>query len=51
MAGCENPARKTIRYCIDNDILRDYLKEAGDEVENFLIAEYDYETDIRVQGQ
>jgi hypothetical protein len=32
-------------------ILSDYLKKRGSEVFNMLIAEYDYDMDIKVQRQ
>lgn len=41
----------TIEECIQNGILAEYLKRKGSEVRNMLIAEYDYETDIRVKQE
>ncbi len=38
-----------VRKCIEEGILADYLKQNSTEVRNMLIAEYDYDTDIRVQ--
>ena len=38
-----------IRYCIEHDILKDYLAERFKVVENMLTAEYNYEMDIAVQ--
>ncbi len=45
------PYRKAIRECIKRGILKDYLMRRGSEVENMLLAEYDYETDIAVQRE
>ena len=42
---------QAIRECIRNDILSDYLSRKGSEVENMLIAEYDYDLDIEVQRE
>ncbi|MGP1438330.1 MAG: Rpn family recombination-promoting nuclease/putative transposase [Treponema sp.] len=38
-----------IRYCIEHDILKDYLSKRFKVVENMLTAEYNYEMDIAVQ--
>ena len=40
---------KAVEECIENNILREYLKRKTKEVLNMLLAEYDYETDIAVQ--
>lgn len=45
----EDGMKKAIEECIQNGILAEYLKRKGSEVRNMLIAEYDYETDIRVK--
>ena len=37
-----------IKYCIENDILRDYLKEHGSEVYSMLYGEYRVEDEIAV---
>lgn len=47
----ENGTKKAIEECIQNGILAEYLKRKGSEVRNMLIAEYDYETDIRVKQE
>ncbi len=47
----ENGMKKAIEECIQNGILAEYLKRKGSEVRNMLIAEYDYETDIRVKQE
>lgn len=47
----EFPYRKAIQECIKNGILKNYLIRRGSEVENMLMAEYDYETDIAVQRE
>ena len=41
----------SIRECIENGILKDYLLREGSEVVNMLTAEYDYDTDIEVQRE
>ena len=45
----QNGFQKAVEECIENNILRDYLKRKTKEVLNMLLAEYDYETDIAVQ--
>ena len=45
------PVKKAIHECIKNGILAEYLKRKGSEVVNMLIAEYDYEMDIRVKQE
>lgn len=49
--GEEYPVTKAVRVCIEQGILAEYLKERGSEVENMLIAEYNYEEDIAVQRE
>ena len=46
-----NPITDAISYCIKNNILREYLKRKSTEVNNLLVANYDYETDIRVHAE
>ena len=46
-----NPITEAISYCIKNNILREYLKRKSTEVDNLLVANYDYETDIRVHAE
>lgn len=43
--------KKAINECIANGILADYLKRKGSEVENMLIAEYNYEEDIKANRE
>ena len=45
----QNGFEKAVEECIENNILREYLKRKSKEVVNMLLAEYDYETDIAVQ--
>ena len=40
-----------IRCCIKHDILKDYTMENAKEIEGMLVAEYDYNMDIRVQRE
>lgn len=50
-AGTENHLDFAIERCIKEGILSDYLKQNSTEVRNMLIADYNYETDIRVKRQ
>lgn len=50
-AGIEDHLDFAIQRCIKEGILSDYLIKNSTEVRNMLIAEYDYDTDIRVQRQ
>ena len=43
------PLKEALSKAINDGILRDYLKRKTTEVRNMLIAEYSYETDIKVQ--
>ncbi len=45
----ETSYREAVQEAIKNDILKDYLKRNSVEAINMLIAEYDYETDIRMK--
>ena len=38
-----------IKECMEAGILQEYLERKGSQVMNMLIAEYDYETDIKIQ--
>jgi len=40
--------RSAIKYCIKNNILRDFLRKHGSEVLNMLYGEYDQEVEMRV---
>ena len=40
-----------IRYCIKNNILKDYIISHAKEIEGMLIAEYDYNLDLQVQRE
>ncbi|MGP1440076.1 MAG: Rpn family recombination-promoting nuclease/putative transposase [Treponema sp.] len=42
---------KAIRYCIKHNILKDLIAENAKGVEGMLVAEYDYDSDIRVQRE
>ena len=43
------PLKEALSKAINDGILSDYLKRKTTEVRNMLIAEYSYETDIKVQ--
>ena len=42
---------KAIRYCIKNNILKDYMASNAKEIESMLVAEYDYDLDMQVQKE
>lgn len=42
---------KAIKECITKGVLKEYLERKGSQVVNMLKAEYDYETDIRIQRE
>ena len=42
---------EAINYCIEHNILKDYLEKRRSEVYNFLVAEYDYDMDMKMQGE
>ena len=44
----DKAARSAIKYCIKNNILKDFLRKHGSEVLNMLYAEYDPEVEMRV---
>ena len=46
-----NPITDAISYCIKNNILAEYLKRKSTEVDNLLVANYDYEMDIKVHAE
>ena len=43
--------KEAIDYCIKNNILSEYLSIRRHEVYNFLVAEYDYDLDMKMQGE
>lgn len=47
----ERPYKKAIQECMEKGILEEYLMRRGSEVENMLLAEYDYDMDIAVQRE
>ncbi len=49
--GIQDWLTNAIQRCINEGILVDYLKRNSTEVRNMLIADYDYDTDIRVKRQ
>ncbi len=49
--GVDRPAHEAIKLCMNKGILVDFLMEEGDEVENWLFAEYDRDVDIRIQRE
>ena len=42
---------RAIKACIEQDILKDYLRRKRNEVCNMLIADYNYELDMEVQRE
>ena len=49
--GIQDWLTYAIQRCINEGILVDYLKRNSTEVRNMLIADYDYDTDIRVKQE
>lgn len=49
--GEENALQNAVDECIDRGILSEYLRKKGSEALNMLIAEYDYDMDIKVQRE
>ena len=47
--GLEEAIRKGIQYCIEHDILKDFLKEHATEVVNMLYAEWDMDEALAVR--
>lgn len=43
--------KEVIKGCINQNILSGYLREKGSEVVNMLVAEYNYEKDIRIKQE
>ena len=50
-AGIDDPFTKAISQAIKEGFLSDYLARKSTEVENMLMTEYDYDTDIAVQRE
>ena len=49
--GEENALQNAVDECIRRGILSEYLRKKGSEAVNMLIAEYDYDMDIKVQRE
>ena len=49
--GIQNPIDFAVRKCISEGVLAQYLTQKSTEVRNMLIAEYDYDTDMRVKQE
>lgn len=49
--GEENALQNAVDECIRRGILSEYLRKKGSEALNMLIAEYDYDMDIKVQRE
>ena len=47
----EEPLSKAIKTAIKTGVLRNYLERKATEVENMILTEYDYDTDIAVQRE
>ncbi|MDR3019957.1 MAG: hypothetical protein LBU66_03530, partial [Treponema sp.] len=43
-----NSVENAIKYCVENNILKDFLKEHGSEVVSMLFYDYDIDTHISV---
>lgn len=49
--GGENALQNAVDECIKRGILSEYLRKKGSEAVNMLMAEYDYDMDIKVQRE
>ena len=49
--GEENALQNAVDECIKRGILSEYLRKKGSEAVNMLIAEYDYDMDMKVQRE
>ena len=50
-SGEEQALQNAVEECIKRGILSEYLRKKGSEAVNILIAEYDYDMDIKVQRE
>ena len=50
-SGEEQALQNAVEECIKRGILSEYLRKKGSEAVNMLIAEYDYDMDIKVQRE
>lgn len=48
--GREDYMKAAIEYCIEHNILKEYLLRKGSDVMGFLCAEYDYEMDMKMKA-
>ena len=44
----EKAMREAVNWCIENDVLRDFLKEHGSEVHNMLLSEFTVEDAVKL---
>ena len=49
--GVDDPFKAAIEAAIGSGVLSDYLERKATEVENMILTEYDYDTDIAVQRE
>ncbi len=50
-SGVDDPFKTAIKTAIKNGVLGNYLERKATEVENMILTEYDYDTDIAVQRE
>jgi hypothetical protein len=50
-AGTMEAVQKAVRFCIDNDIMKDFLKLHSSEVINMLVTEWNWDTALRVRKE
>jgi hypothetical protein len=43
--------KKAVRYCIDNDIMKDFLKLHSKEIANMLVTEWNWDTALKVREE
>jgi hypothetical protein len=49
--GTTEAVKKAVLYCIDNDIMKEFLKLHSKEITNMLVTEWNWDTALRVRGE
>jgi predicted transposase/invertase (TIGR01784 family) len=50
-AGTMEAVKRAVRFCIDHDIMKEFLKLHSSEVMNMLVTEWNWDTALRVRGE
>ncbi|AEF83243.1 Rpn family recombination-promoting nuclease/putative transposase [Leadbettera azotonutricia] len=50
-AGTMEAVKRAVRFCIDHDIIKDFLKSHSTEVMNMLVTEWNWDTALRVREE